>query len=44
MLFKTNIKQTPSEDRKIPLKFDVTMLNMLIGYFKKGKIELEIRS
>lgn len=35
-LFKTNVKQT-TEIRKIPLKFDISMLNKLIGYlFKDG--------
>jgi len=44
MLFKTNIKQTPSEDRKIPLKFDVTMLNMLIGYLFKRSVQINRKS
>lgn len=44
MLFKTAVKQTIDEEKKIPLKFDITMMNMFIGYLFKRSVQINRKS
>lgn len=46
MLFKTNSKTNReySEDKKIPIKFDISMLNMCIGYIFKKSTQITRKS
>ena len=47
MLFKTNktIKSRfDIEEKKIPIKFDISMLNMFIGYIFKKSVQITRKS
>ena len=46
MLFKTKDKERPSsvEMQKIPIKFDISMLNMFIGYIFKKSVQITRKS
>lgn len=45
MMFKTNSKNNYiKENDKIPLKFDISMLNMFIGYLFKRSVQITRRS
>lgn len=44
MLFKTTMKNNVIEETKIPLKFDITMMNMLLGYLFKSSVQITRKS
>lgn len=44
MMFKTNKSNLPMEEKKIPLKFDISMLNMIVGCLFKKSVQLNRRS
>lgn len=44
MLFKTTNKPDIDIDKKIPLKFDITMMNMIIGYLFKRSVQINRKS
>lgn len=45
MLFKVNNKEKLDiEEQKIPIKFDISMLNMLIGYIFKKSVQITRKS
>lgn len=45
MIFKTKDKEKPNiEGQKIPIKFDISMLNMLIGYIFKKSVQITRKS
>ena len=45
MIFKVNQNnKTTAEEQKIPIKFDISMLNMFIGYIFKKSVQITRKS